>query len=107
MAYNIYITKADTPEDSEFFPIEKEGLLEYIKTDLTLEFATEYEVQTEYGTTKFTGEVVLYKNENQQIVYFYEDGKLIFRGSKESIEKAKEIAYNLFAIVIGDEGEEY
>lgn len=107
MAYNLYITKADDPSDSEFFPIEKEELLSYIETDTTLEFATEYEVKTPYGVTTFNGEVILYRKGEEQVVYFYEDYKLIFRGTELSIEKAKEIAYNLFAIVIGDEGEVY
>ncbi len=115
MGYDVHITWATNWSDSESVPIRLTEWLEYVASDPEFRLDNFAEAITPQGDTlryDNTGLAVwtAYSDPDEQgsVWFDYRNGRIVVKNANIEIRaKMKEIADDLGARVVGDEGEEY
>jgi hypothetical protein len=110
MAYNLHIERLGFREESEDGLITESEWIEYCNKKSDLSFETKV-VTTNPNTGEeisFPGLFCYWADLSGKLhIFSFSSGRVTFGGEDIQIPKAKEIAHDLGAIVVGDEGEEY
>ena len=105
MGYDIHITRSLHRTDSEDKQISLGELMEYFSSKHDFVYSNQFSITEPYIVT-IKGDFFIWKTDEQSIPFKFFKGKLtISSGGVEVIEKMKEIANDLNAIVQGDDGE--
>ncbi|MNI32511.1 hypothetical protein D3C73_864250 [compost metagenome] len=109
MSYNVHLTRAGSWTESESQPIALEEAKAYFAEQPDFEYSATFSVNGPFGTMTIGGEFFLWSPEEEELIPFkYTDGRITVSGADEYvIDRMKEIAAKLSAIVQGDEGEQY
>lgn len=105
MSYNLHIIREDNINNS----ITYDEIVRLVNTysELNLRDKMEIKLPTEEVMT-VTGAYIIWNKNEFNVVLSYHEGKISSNyTSDDGISKLKEIAHQLKAKVIGDEGEEY
>ncbi|WP_138755026.1 hypothetical protein [Paenibacillus sinopodophylli] len=107
MSYNIHITRASYWANNEEEEISLEEVQNYFVSKNGFVYASEFSI-TGPITMTVQGHFFIWKTEEKEIPFMFSEGNLtIPYGDDEVLEKMKEIAIELHAVVQGDEGEIY
>ncbi|MBY9080810.1 hypothetical protein KIH86_13270 [Paenibacillus sp. HN-1] len=109
MSYDIHITRASHWMNYEELPISLEELKEYFSSKPDFEYSKLLTIATDPFTMTIQGDFFIWKSEEGEIPFRLTNGNLaLSNGDDEFVmDKMKEIAADLHAIVQGDEGEIY
>ncbi|MDQ8735781.1 hypothetical protein [Paenibacillus sp. LHD-38] len=107
MSYDIHITRADHWTESTNKPIAMEELKNYFSGKSEFEYSKEFSITGPFSMT-ISGEFFIWSNEDVKVPFRYSEGMItISHADDEVIDKMKEVAAELNAIVQGEEGETY
>lgn len=90
-------------------PIALEELKAYFSTKPDFEYSNEFAFASGPFTMKMEGDFFIWKSEEGDIPFRFKKGNLVLSNGDDDfvMDKMKEIAADLHAIVQGDEGEIY
>lgn len=109
MSYGIHITRASKWFESMSESISLEELKTYFNSKADFEYSNDYSIPGP-GSSVFSvkGDFFIWTHEEYKVPFSYHEGRItVSRAGDEEIEKMKEIAIDLTAVVQGDEGEIY
>ncbi|MGY3186250.1 hypothetical protein [Lysinibacillus sp. TE18511] len=107
VSYNFHITRADDWADSVDNPITLEELIEYFNGKSDFEYSETF--STSAPVCLFIGgDFFIWTYGNIKVPFLYNNGQITVSHAKDKIiEKMKEIASEIDAMVQGDDGELY
>ncbi|MGO4345328.1 hypothetical protein AB4Z45_07480 [Paenibacillus sp. MCAF9] len=107
MSYDIHITRANHWTDSADNPISLEELKTYFAAKKDFEYSNLFSIAGPFNIS-IDGEFFIWSYEDIKVPFSYSKGRItVPEAEGEVMDKMKEIATELQAIVQGDEGEAY
>lgn len=109
MGYKISITRAENVWESEDNPISLDEWINIIEKDPDLTLTNSLSLETPFGKLEIKGEgMALWSYSEGEVCFSHLSGKIcVENDDEEVIRKLKQLARQLNAKVLGDEGEEY
>ncbi|MBU8914987.1 hypothetical protein BGM25_02880 [Bacillus sp. FJAT-29953] len=107
MSYDAHITRAEDWPESEEYPITLDELKEYFQTKKDFHYSTSFSSTGPVSLT-IAGEFFIWNYGDTPVPSHFWNGRLIVANpDNEILAKMKEIALDLNANLLGDEGESY